>query len=48
MRALIETMYLDADPETIESLGHVHFGVHPQQINIRDKTNEKLIISIEK
>ncbi len=48
MRALIATGYPDPGPEIIGSLSHVHFQVHPQQINIRDKTNEKLIISIEK
>lgn len=48
MRALIETRYPNADSETIESVGYVHFDVHPQQINIRDKENDKLIISVEK
>ena len=48
MKALISASYPDAGPEVVESLGHVHFDVHPQQINIRDKTDEKLIISIEK
>ncbi|MDG6905997.1 MAG: hypothetical protein JRN20_09460 [Nitrososphaerota archaeon] len=48
MKALILTNYPDATPEIMESLGHVHFAVHPQQINVHDKSNEKLIISIEK
>ena len=48
MRALIELGYPNPDPETIESMGHVHFDIHPQQINIRDKANESLIISIKK
>ena len=47
MRGLISASYPDSNTEIIESLSHVHF-VHPQQINIRDRTNEKLIISIEK
>lgn len=34
--------------ESIEILGHVYFQVHAQQINIRDKANGKLIVSIRK
>ena len=48
MKALILSNYPDASTEIMESLGNVHFAVHPQQINIHDKTDEKLIISIEK
>ena len=48
MKDLISVGYPDPDAETAESVGYVHFQVHPQQINIRDRTNEKLIISIEK
>ncbi|MGI0045652.1 MAG: hypothetical protein ACREBB_00485 [Nitrosotalea sp.] len=32
----------------VEILGHVYFQVHSQQINIRDKANGKLIVSIRK
>ncbi len=38
----------DVDKELTEILEHVYFQVHPQQINIRDKTNGKLIVSIRK
>ncbi|MDE1826647.1 MAG: hypothetical protein KGH99_04480 [Thaumarchaeota archaeon] len=40
----------DADnlDKAVELLGHVYFQVHPQQINIRDKSNGKLIVSIKK
>jgi len=48
MKDFIAASYPDANPEIIESLSHVRFDVHPQQINIRDKTDEKLIIAIEK
>ncbi|MCL5067676.1 MAG: hypothetical protein M1368_04905 [Thaumarchaeota archaeon] len=48
MKVLILSSYPDAGREIIESLAHVHFAVHSQQINMHDKTNEKLIISIEK
>ena len=48
MKDFITASHPDASPEIIESLSHVHFDVHPQQINIRDKTDEKVIISIEK
>lgn len=48
MRALVEVVYPNPDSETIQSIGHVHFDVHPQQINIRDKSSEKLIISLGK
>jgi hypothetical protein len=34
--------------KAIELLGHVYFQVHPQQVNIRDKANGKLIVSIRK
>lgn len=36
------------DKELIETIGHVYFQVHPQQINVRDKANGKLIVSIRK
>ncbi|MHB8568003.1 MAG: hypothetical protein ACYC7D_14375 [Nitrososphaerales archaeon] len=48
MRDLISVGYPDPAAETVESMGYVHFQVHPHQINISDRTNEKLIISIEK
>ncbi|MFZ1077493.1 MAG: hypothetical protein WAN47_08720 [Nitrosotalea sp.] len=39
----------DAEMEkAVELLGHVYFQVHPQQVNIRDKANGKLIVSIRK
>ncbi|MCL4436320.1 MAG: hypothetical protein M1503_03015 [Thaumarchaeota archaeon] len=34
--------------ELLNSLNNVYFEVHPQQINIRDKANGKLIISLRK
>ena len=48
MRSLIELGYPKSDQETIESVGYVRFDVHPQQINIWDKANGKLIVSIQK
>ncbi len=36
------------DGESVEILGHVYFQVHAQQINIRDKANGKLIVSIRR
>lgn len=47
-RALVLTTYPQADPELVESLSHVHYEMHPQQINIRDKKDQKMIISLEK
>ena len=38
----------DVDRELAEILEHVYFQVHAQQINIRDKANGKLIVSIRK
>ncbi|MGI0087015.1 MAG: hypothetical protein ACREBI_03520 [Nitrosotalea sp.] len=38
----------DEMKKAIELLGHVYFQVHPQQVNIRDKANGKLIVSIRK
>ncbi len=32
--------------DLIDCLNHVTFAVHPQQINIRDKANGKIIASI--
>lgn len=34
--------------EVLDSLNNVYFEVHPQQVNIRDKKNGKLIISLRK
>ncbi len=34
------------DPELFDCLGFVVFAVHPQQINIRDKTTGKIIAVI--
>jgi hypothetical protein len=36
------------DGTAIELLGHVYFQVHLHQINIRDKANGKLIVSVRK
>ncbi len=38
----------DPDNSSIELISHVYFQVHPQQVNIRDKANGKLIVSIRK
>lgn len=48
LKALVSTMFQDATPEMVDSVGFVYFQVHPQQINIRDRANGRLIISIEK
>jgi hypothetical protein len=37
-----------ASGEVVEILGHVYFQVHAQQLNIRDKANGKLIVSIRR
>ena len=34
--------------ELIECLSNVNFEVHPQQINVRDKANGKIIASIRR
>jgi len=34
--------------DLIDCLNHVTFAVHPQQINIRDKTNGKIIACIRR
>lgn len=34
--------------KAVELLGYVYFQVHPQQVNIKDKANGKLIVSIRK
>lgn len=38
----------DVSKELVELLGHVYFQVHSQQVNIRDKANGKIIVSIRK
>ena len=38
----------DASKELVELMSHVYFQVHSQQVNIRDKANGKIIISIRK
>lgn len=38
----------EVNQELLDSLNKVYFEVHPQQINIRDKENGKLIISLRK
>jgi hypothetical protein len=37
-----------AGEEVVEILGHVYYQVHAQQINIRDKANGKMIVSIRR
>ncbi|MDE1763055.1 MAG: hypothetical protein KGH88_02280 [Thaumarchaeota archaeon] len=36
------------DDGLVELMGHVYFQVHSQQVNIRDKANGKIIVSIRK
>jgi hypothetical protein len=38
----------EVNQELLNSLNNVYFEEHPQQINIRDKANGKLIISLRK
>ncbi|MDE1766064.1 MAG: hypothetical protein KGI27_07300 [Thaumarchaeota archaeon] len=38
----------DADDGLVELMGHVYFQVHSQQVNIRDKANGRIIVSIRK
>ncbi len=38
----------DLSKEEVELMSHVYFQVHSQQVNIRDKANGKLIVSIRK
>lgn len=38
----------EVNQELLDSLNNVRFEVHPQQINIRDKENGKLIISLKR
>lgn len=38
----------DVNKELVELLGYVYFQVHSQQVNIRDKANGKIIVSIRK
>lgn len=37
-----------ADGDMTEIYSYVYFQTHPQQINVRDKANGKLIVSIRK
>ncbi|MGI0070270.1 MAG: hypothetical protein ACREAN_08465 [Nitrosopumilaceae archaeon] len=37
-----------AGEEAVEILGHVYYQIHAQQINIRDKANGKMIVSIRR
>ncbi|MDE1862553.1 MAG: hypothetical protein KGI33_06550 [Thaumarchaeota archaeon] len=37
-----------ADGEDVLVMSHVYFQVHPQQVNIRDKSNGRLVVSIRK
>jgi len=38
----------ELDTEIVKTLEHVYFQEHSQQINIRDKANGTLIVSIRK
>lgn len=38
----------DASQDLIDSLGFVYFDMHPQQINVRDKANGKIIAIIRR
>ncbi len=38
----------DVDNVMVELMNHVYFQAHSQQVNIRDKANGKLIVSIRK
>ncbi|HJU13495.1 MAG TPA: hypothetical protein VJ792_03480 [Candidatus Nitrosotalea sp.] len=38
----------DPDKDTVELMSYVYFQTHSQQVNIRDKANGKLIVSIRK
>ena len=38
----------EVEAKSVEILGHVFYQVHAQQINIRDKANGKMIISIRR
>jgi hypothetical protein len=38
----------DPSKELVELMSHVYFQVHSQQVNIRDKANGKIIVSIRK
>ena len=38
----------EVNQELLDTLNKVYFDVHPQQVNIRDKENGKLIISLRK
>ncbi len=44
----LENGISDPDKSTVELMSHVYFQVHPQQVNVRDKANGKLIVSIRK
>jgi hypothetical protein len=48
LRSLAAVADSQASGEAVEILGHVYFQVHAQQLNIRDKANGKLIVSIRK
>ena len=38
----------EVSQELMDCLGYVNFEVHPQQINVRDKANGKMITSIRR
>ncbi len=42
-----EDLDSEKGPELVTCLGNVVFMKHPQQINIMDKSNGKIIVSIE-
>ena len=40
--------HADTGNDLVEMMSHVYFQVHPQQVNIRDRANGKIIVSIRK
>ncbi len=50
MQNLISLANGKAEPaqNLVEMMSHVYFQVHPEQVNIRDRANGKIIVSIRK
>ena len=48
MNALISAGGVGSGPDSFECLSFVVFSVHPQQINVRDKLNGKIIATINR
>lgn len=38
----------EVSQELMECLSYVNFEAHPQQINVRDKANRKILVSIRR